>query len=126
MRAVDTNVLVRLLTGDDTRQLAKAETFVAVGAWVSTVVLCETVWVLESVYERSRHELLRALEMLLSHATLVLDERTCVEDALREAAANPKTDFSDALIVALARKSGRTPLGTFDRHLAKLEGTQRL
>ncbi len=51
MRAVDTNVLVRLLARDDAAQAEAAEAFVAGGAWVSHVVLVETIWVLESVYE---------------------------------------------------------------------------
>jgi predicted nucleic acid-binding protein len=51
MRAVDTNVLVRLITRDDPKQVAAAESFVTKGAWVSHVVLAETLWVLESVYE---------------------------------------------------------------------------
>jgi predicted nucleic-acid-binding protein len=51
MRAIDTNVLVRLLARDDPRQLASAEAFVQAGAWVSLLVLMEAVWVLDSVYE---------------------------------------------------------------------------
>ena len=51
MNAVDTNVLVRLLTRDDAEQTVAAEAFVAPGAWISQVVLVETLWVLESVYD---------------------------------------------------------------------------
>jgi predicted nucleic-acid-binding protein len=39
MRAVDTNVLVRLVTRDDRKQVSAAESFVSKGAWVSTLVL---------------------------------------------------------------------------------------
>jgi len=51
MRAVDTNVLLRLVTRDDAKQAARADDFVANGAWVSHFVLAETSWVLSSVYE---------------------------------------------------------------------------
>lgn len=51
MRAIDTNVLVRLITGDDARQAAAAAAFVRSGAWVSHLVLAETSWVLTSVYD---------------------------------------------------------------------------
>ena len=51
MRAVDTNLLVRLVTRDDVRQTAAAEAFVASGAWVSHVVLVEAMWVLAAVYD---------------------------------------------------------------------------
>ena len=52
MRAVDTNVLVRLITRDDAKQVAVAEAFVAKGAWVPHVAIAETTWVLASVYDR--------------------------------------------------------------------------
>jgi predicted nucleic-acid-binding protein len=51
MRAVDTNVLVRLLACGDARQLAAAEAFVQPGAWISHLVRMEAVWVLDSVYD---------------------------------------------------------------------------
>ena len=50
MRAVDTNVLVRLITRDDSRQAASAESFVEKGAWVSVLALTEAAWVLSTVY----------------------------------------------------------------------------
>ena len=48
MRAVDTNVLVRLVARDDAKQIAAAESFIERGAWVSHLVLAETTWVLSS------------------------------------------------------------------------------
>src|SRR5262249_23917630 len=51
VRAVDTNVLVRLIALDDAKQLAAAERFVEAGAWVSHLVLIETTWVLDSVFK---------------------------------------------------------------------------
>ena len=44
MRAVDTNVLIRLVTRDDPKQVLAAEAFVAKGVWVSHLVLVEAVW----------------------------------------------------------------------------------
>ena len=61
MHAVDTNVLVRLLVRDDARQATAAETFVAKGAWVSTLVLAETLWVLDAVYQRSPAQIAHAV-----------------------------------------------------------------
>jgi predicted nucleic-acid-binding protein len=49
MRAVDTNVLVRLVTRDDPGQALQADTFVEKGAWVSVLALAEATWVLGSV-----------------------------------------------------------------------------
>ena len=67
MRAVDTNVLVRLATRDDARQTAAAEAFVAAGAWVSHLVLVEVVWVLASVLGLGPERIATAVEMLLNH-----------------------------------------------------------
>lgn len=50
MRAVDTNVLVRLLTRDDEAQVRSAEAFIESGAWVSHLVLAETTWRSTTVY----------------------------------------------------------------------------
>ena len=72
MRAVDTNILVRLLVRDDAAQVNVAENFVEKGAWVSHLVLVETLWVLDAVYERSPSQLAKAIDLLLNHETLTL------------------------------------------------------
>jgi predicted nucleic-acid-binding protein len=126
MRAVDTNVLVRLLTRDDARQVKAAEAFVAKGAWVSHLVLVESVWVLSSVYDRGPSEIATAVEMLLSHKHLTLQDPDVVVLALAHYVERPAVSFSDCLVLEAARKAGHLPLGTFDRNLSKLDGTQRL
>ena len=126
MHTVDTNVLVRLLTRDDARQAAAADAFVARGAWVPHLVLVETVWVLTSVYDLQPRAIATALEMLLDHATLVLQDADAVAAALAHFRKRPALGFSDCLVLELARKAGHLPLGTFDRELAKLEDVERL
>jgi predicted nucleic-acid-binding protein len=126
MRAVDTNVLVRLLTRDDARQAAAADAFIEQGAWVSIVALTEAIWVLVAVYELNAAQLATCLEMLLSHRSLTIQDADVVSAALDLFRARPSLGFSDCLIVQLSRKAGHLPLGTFDRGLARLEGTQRL
>ena len=126
MRAVDTNVLVRLIARDDSRQTASAESFVEKGAWVPVLALAEATWVLATVYQLSPMDLARAIEMLLSHQDLVLQDAETVAGALEQFRAKPALGFSDCLILQLARKAGHLPLGTFDRDLAKLEGAQKL
>jgi predicted nucleic-acid-binding protein len=126
MRAVDTNVLVRLLTRDDETQTAAAEAFVAQGAWVSTIVLTEAMWVLRHVYSRSAIDVAKAIEMLLDHQALTVQSAETVQRVLATLRSKPSIDFSDCLILQLARDAGHLPLGTFDRNLSKLEGAQRL
>ena len=126
MRAVDTNVLIRLITRDDLRQAASADAFIKPGAWVSILALTEAIWVLDTVYERSAVELATALEMLLNHQSLTIQEPDVVTAALDLFRAKSSLGFSDCLMLQPARKAGHLPLGTFDRDLAKLEGAQRI
>ena len=126
MRAVDTNVLVRLLARDKARQAAVAEAFVAKGAWVSHLVLAETSWVLSQVYELRPADIAQAIAMLLRHKSITLQDADTVAAALENFAGNPSLGFSDRLVVQIARKAGHLPLGTFDRALSKLEGVERL
>jgi predicted nucleic-acid-binding protein len=126
MRAVDTNVLVRLATRDDARQVAAAETFVAKGAWVSHLVLAEATWVLASVYDRSPTDIATAVDMFLNHRDLTVQDADVVAAALADFRRKPALGFSDCLILEIARKAGHLPLGTFDANFAKLDGAERL
>ena len=126
MRAVDTNVLVRLVTRDDQRQLAAAEAFIAKGAWVSTLVLAEASWVLGTVYGLQHDEIATVVEMLLAHDHLSLHDAEMVAAALEHYRAVPALGFTDCLVLELARKAGHLPLGTFDKRLSKLDGAERL
>lgn len=126
MRAVDTNVLVRLIARDERDQVKLAEEFVSKGAWVSHVVLAELSWVLDSVYGLTSEQVGLAIEMLLNHAQLTMQDADVVEAALAGYRKRPAVSFSDNLIVEIARKSGHLPLGTLDRDLSKLDGAQRL
>ena len=126
MRAVDTNVLVRLVTRDDRKQAAAAESFISKGAWVSTLVLVEGTWVLAAVYELTPLEIATAVEMLLHHKDLTIQDADTVAAALEHYRQRPALGFSDCLMLEVARKAGHLPLGTFDRDLGKLDGTEKL
>ena len=126
MLAVDTHVLVRLLARDDARQAKAADQFIARGAWVSHLVLAETLWVLESVYDRTAAQIIEALKLLMAHESLVLQDAETVGMALTQFQLKPALRFSDCLVLEIARKAGHMPLGTFDRALARLEGAQKL
>ena len=126
MRAVDTNVLVRLVARDDPRQVKAAEQFVVTGAWVSLLVLTEMAWVLESVYNLAPSDISTAVDMLLNHTSLTVQDSDVVVAALEQLRAKPALGFSDCLVLEVARKAGHLPLGTFDRSLAKLDGAQAL
>jgi predicted nucleic-acid-binding protein len=126
MPAVDTNVLVRLITRDDARQVRAAEAFVAGGAWVSQLALVEATWVLASAYGLDAERVAKAVDMLLDHKQLVVQDRDVVAAALVLVRRRPSLGFSDCLMIELARKAGHAPLGTFDATLAKIDGAVRV
>lgn len=126
MRAVDTNVLVRLLVRDDVEQARVADEYIKLGAWVSLLVLLETVWVLSVRYERSASQLARTLDLLLDHESLVLQDAEVVRRASEALRAKPSVGLADLLILEHARQHGHTPMATFDRGFAKVDGTIRL
>ncbi len=126
MRAVDTNVLLRLIVRDDADQVARAEAFLAQGAWVSLPVLVEAVWVLKSVYGLGRQRIGIVLDMLVEHDRLTLQDEDVVRRACALFARERSAGFSDCLIVEVARKAGHVPVGTFDKRMTRLDGTQRL
>lgn len=124
MRAVDSNALVRLIARDDEKQTLRAEAFVLEGAWVSDLVLAESVWVLESVYELPKTQLCTAISMLLEHRQLVVQDTDVVRLALGAYKASRGVGFTDCLAIEIARRNGHLPLGTFDRKLSKLPDTE--
>ncbi len=126
MRAADTNLLVRLIVRDDPNQEAAAGSFVKPGVWVSHLVLAECTWVLSSVYSFKASDIASVVEGLLGHAQVALQDAEVVTAALTHFRRKPAVEFSDCLLLEIARKAGHLPLGTFDRNLAKLEGTLKL
>ena len=127
MIALDTNVLVRLLLVDDPAQSAKARRLVeraeADGEpiFVSQLVLCETVWVMQSTYAMPRREIDRMLSNLLASSTLTIRD---ADQALRalEAFRAGKGDFADYVIREHASAAGCKTVATFDRALLKEKG----
>ncbi len=126
MRAVDTNVLVRLVVRDDADQVRVADEFVAGDAWVSHLVLAGTMWVLDAVYERTPEQIATAVDMLRNHQQLTVQDSDVVAAAIERFRKRPSLGFSDCLVLEIARKAGNLPLATFDRHLSKLGDAVRL
>jgi len=126
MRAIDTNVLVRLIARDHPRQAASADAFIENGAWVSLLALAEAIWVLDTVYQLNPPQLATALEMLLNHKSVTVQDPDVAASALALFRSKPALGFSDCLLLELARKAGHLPLGTFDHRIGRLDGAQKL
>ena len=83
MIAADTNVLVRLLTGDDAKQAAAARSLFAAGPiWIAKTVLLETGWVLGSMYGFEEGAVRDALTKLLGLKNVHVEDESAVVDAL--------------------------------------------
>ncbi|MFT7773307.1 PIN domain-containing protein [Roseateles sp.] len=131
MPALDTNVLVRYLVGDNAAQLAAARRLIrrcvgeGVTLFVPVTVVLELEWVLRSNFGFVKDDVLLTLSSLFSAAELTFESERALEVALqlfREGSA----DFADCLHVALATQAGEQPLWTFDKGAAKVSGAQLL
>ena len=124
MKALDTNVLVRFLVRDDEGQ---ANTVYRIfkqaeedkrPLWVPIVVVLETLWVLESVYEVERENILDAIEDLLLMPTLKFEAQPAIQGLVSSACAN-NADLPDLLVAFCAKHSGCEAVLTFDRKAAR-------
>jgi predicted nucleic-acid-binding protein len=95
MIAVDTNVLVRLLTGDDSKQEAARSLFAREPIWIAKTVLLETGWVLRSLYGLEEAEILAAFTKLLGLENVHAEDESSVAAAL--ALTTRGIEFADAL-----------------------------
>ncbi len=120
MIAVDTNVVVRLLTGDDQNQAARAKKlFEDETIWLPKTVVLETEWVLRRLYGFRRQQVAEALTALAALPNVRCEDESAIVAALEWAFQG--LDFADALHLASARSA--THFATFDGDLAKRAGS---
>lgn len=127
MIALDTNVLVRFLLGDDVAQQKRAKSFIE-GAIrrkealaVLDVVLCELVWVLRYSYKVPKPKVVEALRNLVNAKQLQIMSRDVIARAI-DAYEVGRGDFADYLIREQARAAGAETVATFDGDLLKEDG----
>lgn len=130
MSALDTNVLVRYLVADDRKQFQSAKTLIEtaveeVPLFLSLSVVIELEWVLRSLYGFDKEALLTTFNQLLETQELVFQDEDIVEIAVSLYTEN-NCDFADCLHVASAHGYEYTPMVTFDRKAARLNGAELL
>jgi predicted nucleic acid-binding protein len=124
---VDTNILVRHLTGDPPDLAARATAYLRSEDEVllTDLVAAETVYVLESFYEAPRDQVAPALRSLVGFDSVV-----CVDPALLlralEVYETDRIDFAEAYLVACAESTGIGKIISFDRSLDRIPGIERL
>ena len=125
MVGLDTNVLVRYLTGDEPSQFAKAADLIerrihsGEPGFISIVAVVEMVWVLQRAYRISNQGIAAAIERLLQAEAIVVESEQEVFTAMI-ALKEGSGSFADALIGALGDKAGCSHTFTFDRDAARL------
>jgi predicted nucleic-acid-binding protein len=128
---VDSNVILRFLTGEPAELAAQASTlFQAVDNHelvlvIDEIVVAETVWVLQSFYGYSHKDVARVVRELLSHPGLEAEDKAGLLSALY-LFAEKSVDFVDALLAVHMEQQGLIEIFSFDRHFDRLPGVTRL
>ena len=131
MRAVDTNVLVRILVEDDPGQCSRVQELLRAcearreRIWVPLPVLLELLWVMRSVYRVARDEVADAVESLLAVPVLAFEEEARVVEMV-QTSRRSEGDLPDLLIGLCARDKGAGPVLTFDRNASGTEHFEAL
>ena len=125
MIALDTNILVRLLVRDDETQAEAARKRIKEAEVrrerlkIPLLVVLETIWVLESAYDKTRSEILMAIRDMRQMPVFDFEADRVVEGLLRDGPKN-KADLADIMIAHAAEAAGCESGVTFDKGAAKL------
>lgn len=126
MKGIDTNILVRFLVGDDEIQAKKVYNIFKKAEsskkelFVPLLVIFELIWVLESVYEIARNEILDCIGDLMLMPILKFEHQSALQNFTRKAGDN-SYDLSDLLIAQSARNQGCETVITFDKKASKYD-----
>lgn len=124
MKGIDTNILVRFLVGDDELQAEKVyNIFKKAEAnknelFVPLLVILELIWVLESVYQIQRKEIIDSISDLILMPILKFEQQTALQKLIYAA---PKNTYglSDLIIAHSAKEQGCEKVMTFDKKASK-------
>ncbi len=124
---VDTNVVVRHLTGDppDMAQAATDYLRTETELLVTDVVAAETVYVLDSFYEAPRGQVAQALRSLVTFDSVVCVDRALLLRAV-EVYETERVDFAEAYLVACVESTGIARVASFDRSLDRVVTVERV
>lgn len=125
MISLDTNLLVRLLTNDEPKQAQKVRSALDQAQlaqeriWVSDLVACELVWVLQRLYGYDKAQIIFALDTLLKFQGLEFQSTQAVKKSVGDMRRG-QPDFADILMGHLSVAKGADFVLTFDKQAAKL------
>ena len=124
---VNTNILVRHLTGDPPEQAARASRFLAAGdeLLLADMVVAEVVYVLESFYEVPRARVAELVRAIIAFPAIVVLDAAMLLRAL-EVYETARLDFAEAYLVAQAERSGVGAVASFDKAIDRVTTVRRI
>ena len=124
---VDTNVLIRHLTGDPVEMATRATSYLRTETelLVTDLVVAETVYVLESFYETPREQVAVALRSLIALASVETVDSALLLRAL-EVYEIDRIDFAEAYLVASAESTGVNRIASFDQSIDRVHTVERV
>ena len=124
---VDTNVLVRHLTGDPPDMAARATAYLRTERelLLTDLVVAETVYVLESFYESPRDQVAQAVRSLVAFDSILCVDRALLLRAI-EVYETDRIDFAEAYLVACAESTGVSKVASFDRSIDRINTIERI
>ena len=124
---VDTNILVRHLTGDPPEMAARATGFLASerDLLVTDLVVAETVYVLESFYKAPRGQIAESMRSLIAFESTVVVDPALLLRAI-EVYEIDRLDFAEAYLVACAESTGVGRVASFDQAIDRVDTVERL
>ena len=124
---VDTNVLVRHLTGDPPAMAERATEFLSASPelYLADLVVAETVYVLESFYKAPRDQVATAMRSLIAMRSMVTVDPALLLRAI-EVYEVDRLDFAEAYLVACAESTGLRRIASFDRTIDRVITVERI
>lgn len=124
---VDTNILVRHLTGDPAPTARRATEFLrsANGLLLADLIVAETIYVLESFYEIPRPQVAESIRSLLAFDAIVTVDPALLLRAV-EVYETDRIDFAEAYLVACAESTGINAVASFDRSIDRVRTIERI
>ena len=126
MKAIDTNILIRFLVGDNELQAKKVYSIFKEAEskkkefFVPLLVVLEMIWVLESAYDIARTEILDSISDLLLMPIFKFDQPSALQQLIHSAQGNTY-DLSDLLIAHSAKSNGCEAVINFDKKASKFK-----
>lgn len=124
---VDTNILVRHLTGDPPAMAKRATAFLASQPelYLADLIVAETVYVLESFYKASRDQVANAMRSLIAMRSMSTVDPALLLRAIEVYEVN-RLDFAEAYLVACAETAGLGTIASFDKAIDRVTTVTRM